>query len=270
MVSQYVMALQEDHQEFMSVETPPSDLSSVGALIRGQRETVGLTQEQLSSTLNMGLEQLQALEEGQADKLPEPVFVKAMVRRLANHLRMDADALVAQLGPTPPATSGGRSIFAKAAPSMIAPRSKRGRGPTLLLLPSALLLTGTGVALWQVGLGSDNGPAPQPISQKPSPSQASLPAPKPEPLPVQPKPSLEKKKTEVTINSTQPSWIALRRGGTIFFQGTLKEPRVVDQPEEVEIYAGRPDLVTVVVADGTPRVVGNIDDLRWRRIIPER
>ena len=60
MVSQYVMALQEDHQEFMSVETPPSDLSSVGALIRGQRETVGLTQEQLSSTLNMGLEQLQA------------------------------------------------------------------------------------------------------------------------------------------------------------------------------------------------------------------
>ena len=45
---------------------------------------------------------------------------------------------------------------------------------------------------------------------------------------------------------------------------------MVDQPEEVEIYAGRPDLVTVTVTDETPRAVGNIDDLRWRRIIPER
>ena len=192
-----------------------------------------------------------------------------MVRRLANRLRMDADPLVAQLGPTPLATSAGRSIFAQKAPSAVAPNSKRSRRPTLLLLPSALLLTGTGVALWQVGLGSDNGPTSQPISQKSPPRQASLPEQKTKPQPVQPK-QLASEQTEVTINSPQPSWVALRRGGKIFFQGTLKEPRVVDQPQEVEIYAGRPDLVEVVVADKNPRTLGNIDDLRWRRIIPER
>ena len=74
----------------------------------------------------------------------------------------------------------------------------------------------------------------------------------------------------VQISSAEPSWIALRRGGTVEFQGTLDEPITIDDPENVEIYAGRPDLVMVNVSDQEPRRISTIDDVRWHELIPER
>ena len=81
---------------------------------------------------------------------------------------------------------------------------------------------------------------------------------------------LSPKELTVKISSTEPSWIALRRKGTIEFQGTLDEPRTVAEPASVEIYAGRPDLVIVNVTDEQPRTVGAIHEVGWRQLIPER
>ena len=49
----------------------------------------------------MGVEQLQALERADLARLNEPVFIKAVVRRIASHLDLDADHLVDQLGVLP-------------------------------------------------------------------------------------------------------------------------------------------------------------------------
>ena len=46
----------------------------------------------------------------------------------------------------------------------------------------------------------------------------------------------------LTISSIEPSWIALRREGIVEFEGLLNGERKIDNPDLVEIYAGRPDL----------------------------
>ena len=75
--------------------------------------------------------------------------------------------------------------------------------------------------------------------------------------------------SSLTISSREPSWIALRRNGNLEFQGTLVNDRTVDDPESVEIYAGRPDLVMVKRPGGEAAALGPIDAVRWYRLSPE-
>ena len=54
------------------------------------------------------------------------------------------------------------------------------------------------------------------------------------------------------------------------FEGLLVETREIQDPKNVEIYAGRPDLVTVS-SNGTPtKPLGGIRELRWYSLSPER
>ena len=74
----------------------------------------------------------------------------------------------------------------------------------------------------------------------------------------------------ITIKSKEPSWIALRREGTIAFEGILEGERIITNPDEIEIYAGRPDLLTVSISNGEPKVLGTISDIKWIPLKPER
>ena len=74
----------------------------------------------------------------------------------------------------------------------------------------------------------------------------------------------------LTISSSQPSWIALRRDGIVEFEGLLNGERRIENPELVEIYAGRPDLVQLTSPDATTKTLGAVDDIRWIRLNPER
>jgi hypothetical protein len=50
----------------------------------------------------------------------------------------------------------------------------------------------------------------------------------------------------------------------------LEGERIIEGPDEVEIYAGRPDLVMVSVANGDSRVLGTISEIQWMPLNPER
>ena len=73
---------------------------------------------------------------------------------------------------------------------------------------------------------------------------------------------------QVTLRATGPSWVTLRREGRVVFDGSLEGEKVVNQPADVEIYAGRPDLVEVSAEGLSARMVGTIDDLRWLPLLP--
>jgi len=261
------MAPQNDSEDPGTTHPAESGLVQVGQLIRTQRQARGLSAEQLATTMHMGVEQLTALELGDEDRLPEPVFIKAMVRRLASHLRMNADELVEKLGPT---VSSPRPIKAL---STAAPWPKPTANPpqprrTLLLLVPILLLLGggAGYTLWQ-GKLSDNG---EPSSPTASPSSEAVALDTNDSQPADQQPSASVEPIIVEISSPEPSWIALRRGGNLEFQGTLDEPLTIKDPQNVEIYAGRPDLVLINVSDQESRRLSTITDVRWHKLIPER
>ena len=82
--------------------------------------------------------------------------------------------------------------------------------------------------------------------------------------------SKERSTGMISISSKQPSWLSIRNGeGKVVFEGTLSETRSLPAETDLEIYAGRPDLVLVSHGDDTPRALGPIDQVRWYRLSPE-
>ena len=253
-------------------QSKDAGLVQVGRQLAEARSGAGLTQDQLASQMHMGVEQLTALERGDQDALPEPVFIKAMVRRLSSHLGLDADAMVQAIGPL--STSKTKQQAPGPTTRGIAPQKQE----RVNLLPLVALagLTGLGVVVWSnaselsrfaQGLRPSsrtlvmNEPASPPEAKTDVELEGEL-----ESLIVPAPPTAQ---TGLTISSSEPSWIALRREGIVEFEGLLNGERRIEDPELVEIYAGRPDLVQLTSPDAETRTLGAVDDIRWIRLNPE-
>ena len=284
----------------MDVSTPTNNQESnsgllfVGQQLSERRLAQGLSQEQLANRMHLGIEQLAALESGDRDKLPEPVFIKAMVRRLSNHLELDADALVASLGSLSDGAVSNKQVSQQKGPISppLQPPSRPEKGAIWLWLV-LIGATALGALAWVQRA------ALLELIQQPQSNSASATAKTtttsnesitttPETAPdtafdTAPDSALEvalvlpstsevelANSGPITIKSKEPSWIALRREGTIEFEGILKGERIITNPDEIEIYAGRPDLLTVSISDGEPKVLGTISDIKWIPLKPER
>ena len=71
-----------------------SSLKRIGNFIKEARLSRGQSLEELASDLKIGSHQLQAIEEGNEEELPEKVFVKAMIRRISQKLKLDTDFIM--------------------------------------------------------------------------------------------------------------------------------------------------------------------------------
>ena len=79
------------------VANKESALRTVGEFLREARQGRNLSVEDLSSSLRIGKEQLIALESGDESALPEKVFIRAMVRRIAEKLNLDTSFILEEL-----------------------------------------------------------------------------------------------------------------------------------------------------------------------------
>ena len=71
-----------------------SSLKRIGNFIKEARLSRNQSIEELASNLKIGAHQLEAIEEGNEEKLPEKVFVKAMVRRISQKLKIDTEFIM--------------------------------------------------------------------------------------------------------------------------------------------------------------------------------
>ena len=74
-----------------------SSLMRIGNFIKEARLSRDQSIEELASDLKIGAHQLKAIEEGNEEKLPEKVFVKAMVRRISQKLKLDTKFIMDEL-----------------------------------------------------------------------------------------------------------------------------------------------------------------------------
>jgi cytoskeletal protein RodZ len=276
----------------MDVSTPTNNQESnsgllfVGQQLSERRLAQGLSQEQLADRMHLGIEQLAALESGDRDKLPEPVFIKAMVRRLSNHLELDADALVASLGSLSDGAVSNKQVSQQKGPISppLQPPSRPEKGAIWLWLV-LIGATALGALAWVQRAAlleliqqpqSNSASATAKTTTTSNESITTTPETAPDTalevalvLPSTSEVELANS-GPITIKSKEPCWIALRREGTIEFEGILKGERIITNPDEIEIYAGRPDLLTVSISDGEPKVLGTISDIEWIPLKPER
>ena len=88
----------EELKSYKSENNPNniSPLKSIGNFIKEARISRNQSIEELASSLKIGAHQLQALEEGNEDLLPEKVFIKAMVRRISEKLKIDTEFIMSE------------------------------------------------------------------------------------------------------------------------------------------------------------------------------
>lgn len=250
-----------------------TDLQQVGQVLQRAREAQGLTLHQLADALHMGDEQLNALETGDREHLAETVFVRATVRRVASKLRLDPEPLIAALQtldgtkPSPRNGGSGRTEAPKAQtptrPQQATPAGRR-RG-WLRVATAATAVLATIAAGWSWGQSTfirqakDNELTP---SEPTAPGASKLTSQTSAPInPVANAPQT------LTIHTSEPSWIAVRnQDGEMLFEGMVDKEKTFAAIEGLEIYAGRPDLVSVKRAGNQQGPLGPINQIRWYRI----
>ena len=69
-------------------------LKKIGNTIKEARLSKNQTVNELASNLKISEQQLKAIEEGRDDLLPEKVFVKAMIKKISEKLKIDINDLM--------------------------------------------------------------------------------------------------------------------------------------------------------------------------------
>ena len=72
-------------------------LLKIGNIIKETRLSKNQSVSELATDLKISIQQLKAIEEGREDLLPESVFVKAMVKRISERLKLDTSFIESEL-----------------------------------------------------------------------------------------------------------------------------------------------------------------------------
>lgn len=259
---------------------PIPELVALGRQITAARQARGLDLEALAERLCIGQEQLKALENADTSRLPELVFVIALVRRVAAILEVDAQAGVAALRAATPAwskeatPSPARRPRAQPAQAGRAPTTARGRAPERTgsrpagpRLAGAALLLGTAALglgfLWHRNPFAPSSSGPVSSSAPRVSPAATTPAEIP-PSTAAAKPAAPAGPAHLVLRSKEPSWLEVRDSqGATLFEGTLQGEKRFPLGQGLRVMAGRPDLVRAEVDGQEPRMLGPINQVIW-------
>ncbi len=262
------------------------ELLELGTALQSARQAQGLTLPELAAKLNMGLEQLEALESGERERLPEPVFVVAQARRVSGALKLDLNPLIEALGRNPQfaaarnglpsALRGSSASAAHGAP--VAPQSVVTGAPMSApwgaRLQALLGVAAIGIAAIGLGAGLRGGwrlpdftsLLPAPPSPKASNQAKPAPAAKLEQqVKLPPAPGQEDATNKLVLVASGVSWLEVKTvGGQSLFRGNFSGERSFPLGQGLRVLSGRPDLVTVRLGKAKPQRLGPIEQVIWR------
>jgi cytoskeleton protein RodZ len=260
---------------------PIPELVALGRQITAAREARGLDLQALAERLCIGHEQLKALENADTSRLPELVFVIALVRRVAAILGVNAEEAVAALRAATPAWTAEASPSPARRPRVHpaqasravttagarAPERAGSRPAGPLLAGAALLLSTAAVGLGLLWHRSPSAPSSsgQISSSAPQASSAATTAAAPPPPAAAAKTPAPAGAALLVLRSQEPSWLEVRDSqGATLFEGTLQGVKSFPLGQGLRVMAGRPDLVRAGLPGQEPRVLGPINQVIWR------
>ena len=243
---------------------------ALAAVITQARLGAGLGVAELAKRLNMGVEQLEALESGDLDRLPEPVFVIAQARRIAQNLGVTIDGEIQALrqsGNLNNRTIELQNLKPKTQSEELrggeANQGKRSPGIARLLASLALVsgLAAGSFALWQQWEGWQQQKAAQAaakarqathVAQAKQAQAAAL-------------ARSQTEATSLTLSSLNHTWLEVKTlKGKQLFRGDFKGRQDFSLNEGLRVLAGRPDLVLVEVGATAARPLGTVSKVQWQ------
>jgi cytoskeletal protein RodZ len=248
---------------------------ALAAAIAQARLGAGLSVAQLAKKLNMGVEQLEALESGDLDRLPEQVFVIAQARRISQSLGITIDAEIQALRQsgslnTRPIELQNLKLKAEieAPPGPEANQAPRANGmvPVLASLALASGVAAGSFALWQQWQGrQQQAIQTKPVLTKPVPTKKATTKQAQAAAEVQAPALTQTGATSLTLSSTSNTWLEVKTlKGKQLFRGDFKGRKGFPLNEGLRLLAGRPDLVLVQVGATAARPLGPISEVKWQ------
>lgn len=225
-------------------------LLELGAVIQGAREQQGYTLEEMASKTLIRSTLLKAIEQGELDGLPEPVYIRGLLRRYGEALNLDGETLASQFF-TPvriqrlswqesPAAQlrplhlyGAYFLVLVAAISGLSYLLKR-TAPETTLLPPLDPLNGVAVSSSPT---SDGNPDEALVAQVPQAPEAPI---------------------EVKMSLTSQSWLRITSDGKTEFEGILQpgDTRLWQADQALTIRAGNAGGVMVSFNNSQAEALG--------------
>ena len=225
-------------------------LKEIGAHLRQRRQELSIPIEEVAAKTLIRLPMLKAIDEGQTDQLPEPVFIQGFIRRYGDLLGLDGTAL-AKTFPTIilPLESDTSSQ------DLPLPTSQRSRSiPLYIPIIVVLVAAATGL-LYLLN---------RPRTSEPIVQNKTSPVAQPQKTAARPVKPLVKPKAqpsspiEVSVNLNDASWMRVIVDGKTEFEGIL--PKGKQQTwrakNQLTLRAGNAGAVLVSFNQGKPKVFG--------------
>jgi len=250
-------------------------LQEISTQLRQQREFKGITLEQLAARTYIPLRVLRALDAGEAEHLPEPIFVQGFIRRYAEAVGLDGVAIAQQfpteIAPPPPPQ-----------PTEPEPQSQAEKKFAIALgdwqKPTAIAvgaLVGLGLLGWGlVALLTPDQPTTATRTQPRPASQPSSSATQPvAPVVARPstKPAAKIAPVEAAVNVTQESWVQVTIDGKPAFEGTLSQgsQKTWTAQQQITLLTGNAGGVNVAVNRGPAKPLGEVGEVKEVSLTPQ-
>ncbi|MBF2067374.1 MAG: helix-turn-helix domain-containing protein [Calothrix sp. C42_A2020_038] len=265
-------------------EAQVEQLREIGAYLRKRREDKSISINEIAAHTRIRPAFIQAIEEGNAEILPEAVFVQGFIRRYCDAIGVDGTTLTANFGDVfLPVVTENQSVDTEKKSSLYIP----------LAVPYIFLLAAASFGLFHIlapkqggesaaqSKSTTNQKAVATFNASPSPTSSPTTSPSPSPLPVttpllNPSPTLSPisqvpEGVEVGIEVQDSSWIRVKVDGKTDFEGTLKkgDKKTWTAQKEVVIRSGNAGAILVSPNKQPATAMGTEGSVKEIKYTPE-
>ncbi|MGB3135388.1 MAG: RodZ domain-containing protein [Nodosilinea sp.] len=226
-----------------------NQLLELGTLLRAARQQQGQTLESLAKTTLIRPSLIAAIEQGDLDGLPEPVYIRGLIRRYGDALQLDGETLASQFF-TPPRIQ--RRSWKETPAAQLRPLHLY--GAYFMLLVAAV--SGLSYVLRQTAPEVTVLPPLNPLDQTETRSNSASIEKVPAASASAPEDSESPIKVKMTL--TAQSWLRITSDGRTEFEGILQpgDSRLWTADQALTIRAGNAGAVIVSYNDDQAEALG--------------
>lgn len=230
-------------------DTPTTTTTSTpGDRLRAAREEKGLSLEDIASQTRIPLRHLEAIEEGEWDRLPAPTYTIGFAKSYASAVGLDrneiGDEVRDEMGGSRPAVATTNEVFEPADPARTMPR--------WLVITAIAAIVLVVIAMTWLNRRALQEPQPAGVEAVEETPVAAAPPAGQQPAAVPQGP--------VVLNATEAVWLQVyERGGRTLFEGELSAGQRYQVPQtasEPLLRTGKPEALRITVGDQVAPPVG--------------
>lgn len=226
-------------------------MGQLGDLLKERRMALGMSLLQAEEATRIRAKLLEALENGEYDRLPNPGYVKGYVTSYASFLELDPASLLAMYRAE--TGVGGRSRDISPAEEAVKPRNQQHAVPVTAAIVAVVILALLALGIWAVVRAVRGPETPPPIptagSQTTTTSVADSSSPDVPATTQTPPPESENTpfSLKVTVASNGASYLRITVDGLKAYEGTLAggQSKEFQVTKAATVRIGKPSYVTV-------------------------